>query len=183
LETDRIILGIDPGTNIMGYGVIKITGKKMEMIQMGVVHLEKLDGHALKLKRIFERTLQLVDEYKPDEVSLEAPFFGKNVQSMLKLGRAQGVAMAAALYKDIPIFEYTPKKIKKSVTGSGNASKVQVASMLQSLFKIKQMPKHLDATDGLAAAVCHYFQRNPSSGGKSYSSWSSFIKNNPDKLA
>lgn len=167
----------------MGYGVIKITGKKMEMIQMGVVHLEKLDGHALKLKQIFERTLQLVDEYKPDEVSLEAPFFGKNVQSMLKLGRAQGVAMAAALYKDIPIFEYTPKKIKKSVTGSGNASKVQVASMLQSLFKIKHMPKHLDATDGLAAAVCHYFQRNPISGGKSYSSWSSFIKNNPDKLA
>lgn len=183
MEKERIILGIDPGTTIMGYGVVRIVGKKMEMIQMGVIHLEKLNGHALKLKRIFERTVQLVEEYKPDEVSLEAPFFGKNVQSMLKLGRAQGVAMAAALYKNVPIFEYTPKKIKKSITGNGNASKVQVASMLQSLFSIKEMPKHLDATDGLAAAVCHYFQRNPESGGKSYSSWSSFIKDNPDKLA
>lgn len=183
MEKERIILGIDPGTTIMGYGVVRIVGKKMEMIQMGVLHLEKLNGHALKLKRIFERTIQLVEEYKPDEVSLEAPFFGKNVQSMLKLGRAQGVAMAAALYKNVPIFEYTPKKIKKSITGNGNASKVQVASMLQSLFSIKEMPKHLDATDGLAAAVCHYFQRNPESGGKSYSSWSSFIKDNPDKLA
>ena len=120
----------------------------------------------LKLKRIFERTVQLVEEYKPDEVSLEAPFFGKNVQSMLKLGRAQGVAMAAALYKDVPIFEYTPKKIKKSITGNGNASKVQVASMLQSLLKISEMPKHLDATDGLAWLVCHYFQRNSDLKGK-----------------
>ena len=183
MEKERIILGVDPGTTIMGYGVIKIVEKKMEMVQMGVLHLEKLNSHALKLKRIFERTVQLVDEYKPDEVSLEAPFFGKNVQSMLKLGRAQGVAMAAALYRDVPIFEYTPKKIKKSITGNGNASKVQVASMLQSLFTIKEMPKHLDATDGLAAAVCHYFQRNDSYSGKSYSSWSSFLKDNPDKLA
>ena len=183
MEKERIILGIDPGTTIMGYGIIRIVGKKMELIQMGVIHLERLNGHALKLKRIFERTIQLVEEYKPDEVSLEAPFFGKNVQSMLKLGRAQGVAMAAALYKNVPIFEYTPKKIKKSITGNGNASKVQVASMLQSLFNIKEMPKHLDATDGLAAAVCHYFQRNAKSGGTNYSSWSSFIKDNPDKLA
>ena len=183
LEEERIILGIDPGTNIMGYGIISILNKKMKMVQMDVIHLGKLDGHALKLKRIFERTVQLVDEYKPDEVSLEAPFYGKNVQSMLKLGRAQGVAMAAALYRDVPIFEYTPKKIKKSITGNGNASKVQVASMLQSLFDIKSMPKHLDATDGLAAATCHYFQRNDSYSGKSYSSWSSFLKDNPDKLA
>ncbi|MBT6013330.1 MAG: crossover junction endodeoxyribonuclease RuvC [Flavobacteriales bacterium] len=183
MSKERIILGIDPGTNIMGYGVIRIVGKKMEMIQMGIVHMEKLDEHSLKLKRIFERTLELVDEYKPDEVSLEAPFFGKNVQSMLKLGRAQGVAMAAALYRDVPIFEYTPKKIKKSVTGNGNASKLQVASMLQSLFNIKKMPKHLDATDGLAAAVCHYFQRDNTTGGKSYSNWSSFLKDNPDKIA
>ena len=167
----------------MGYGVIRIMDKEMEMIKMGVVNLKKLEGHALKLKRIFERTIQLTDEYKPDEVSLEAPFYGKNVQSMLKLGRAQGVAMAAALYRNVPIFEYTPKKIKKSITGNGNASKVQVASMLQSLFDIKSMPKHLDATDGLAAATCHYFQRNDSSSGKSYSSWSSFLKDNPDKLA
>ena len=167
----------------MGYGIIIIKGTQMEMIQMGVIHLEKLSNHALKLKRIFERTVQLVEQYKPDEVSLEAPFYGKNVQSMLKLGRAQGVAMAAALYKDVPIFEYTPKKIKKSITGNGNASKVQVASMLQSLLKISEMPKHLDATDGLAAAVCHYFQRNSGTIEKSYSSWSSFLKENPDKLA
>ncbi len=183
LEEEKIILGIDPGTTIMGYGIIIIKGKEMEMLQMGVIHLEKIDNHALKLKRIFERTVKLVEEYKPDEVSLEAPFFGKNVQSMLKLGRAQGVAMAAALYKNVPIFEYTPKKIKKSITGNGNASKVQVASMLQSLLKIREMPKHLDATDGLAAAVCHYFQRNSGSKVKSYSSWSSFLKENPDKLA
>lgn len=183
MENEKIILGIDPGTTIMGYGILIIKGKQMEMLQMGVIHLEKLGNHALKLKRIFERTVQLVEEYKPDEVSLEAPFFGKNVQSMLKLGRAQGVAMAAALYKDVPIFEYTPKKIKKSITGNGNASKLQVASMLQSLLKISEMPKHLDATDGLAAAVCHYFQRDSGSKGKSYSSWSSFLKENPDKLA
>ena len=137
----------------------------------------------MKLKKIFEKILYFISKYKPDEVAVEAPFFGKNVQSMLKLGRAQGVAMAAALYRDVPIFEYTPKKIKKSITGNGNASKVQVASMLQSLFDIKSMPKHLDATDGLAAATCHYFQRNDSSSGKSYSSWSSFLKDNPDKLA
>ena len=184
MSEEKVILGIDPGTNIMGYGAIRIINDKMEMIHMGVIHLEKLDGHALKLKRIFEQTIHLVDEYKPDEVSLEAPFFGKNVQSMLKLGRAQGVAMAGALYRDIPIFEYTPKKIKKSITGNGNASKIQVASMLQSLFNIKEMPKHLDATDGLAAATCHFFQRNNVSGGKkNYSNWSSFLKENPDKIA
>jgi len=183
LEKEKIILGIDPGTTIMGYGILIIKGTQMEMLQMGVIHLEKLGNHALKLKKIFERTVQLVEEYRPDEVSLEAPFFGKNVQSMLKLGRAQGVAMAAALYKDVPIFEYTPKKIKKSITGNGNASKVQVASMLQSLLKISEMPKHLDATDGLAAAVCHYFQRDSDDKSKSYSSWSSFLKENPDKLA
>ena len=183
MKKEKIILGIDPGTTIMGYGIIIIKGTQMEMNQMGVIHLEKLSNHALKLKRIFERTVQLVEQYKPDEVSLEAPFYGKNVQSMLKLGRAQGVAMAAALYKDVPIFEYTPKKIKKSITGNGNASKVQVASMLQSLLKISEMPKHLDATDGLAAAVCHYFQRDSGPNRKSYSSWSSFLKENPDKLA
>ena len=179
----RIILGIDPGTNIMGYGVIKIENKKIEMVQMGVIHLSKLNSHALKLKKIFERTVHLVDQYKPDEVSLESPFFGKNVQSMLKLGRAQGVAMAAALYRDIPIFEYTPKKIKKSITGNGNASKNQVAAMLESLFKIKEMPKHLDATDGLAAATCHYFQARNISKTNQYSGWKSYIKNNPDKIS
>ena len=182
MQTDKIILGIDPGTTIMGYGLIHIKENKMELIQMGVLHLSKLSSHELKLKRIFERTLQLVDEYKPDELAVEAPFFGKNVQSMLKLGRAQGVAMSAALYRDVPIFEYAPKKIKMAITGKGTASKEQVAAMLKSLLNIKEMPKHLDATDGLAAAVCHYFQRNPSGAGKKYTGWGSFLKDNPDKL-
>ena len=181
-KTDRIILGIDPGTTIMGYGLIHVKGNKMELITMGVLHLSKLNSHADKLKRIFERTLVLIDEYKADEMALEAPFFGKNVQSMLKLGRAQGVAMAAGLYRDIPIFEYAPKKIKMSITGQGTASKEQVAAMLKSLLKIKEMPKHLDASDGLAAAVCHYFQNGKISGGKSYSGWGSFLKDNPDRL-
>jgi len=182
LQTDKIILGIDPGTTIMGYGIIHIKGKEMELIQIGVLHLSKLGSHELKLKRIFERTLQLVDEYKPDEFAVEAPFFGKNVQSMLKLGRAQGVAMSAALYRNIPIFEYAPKKIKLAITGKGTSSKEQVAAMLKSLLNIKEMPKHLDATDGLAAAVCHHFQRNPSGGGKSYTGWGAFLKDNPEKL-
>ena len=181
-KTDRIILGIDPGTTIMGYGLIHVKGNKMELITMGVLHLSKLNSHADKLKRIFERTLVLIDEYKADEMALEAPFFGKNVQSMLKLGRAQGVAMAAGLYRDIPIFEYAPKKIKMSITGQGTASKEQVAAMLKSLLKIKEMPKHLDASDGLAAAICHYFQNGKISGGKSYSGWGSFLKDNPDRL-
>lgn len=181
-KIDRIILGIDPGTTVMGYGLIHVKGNKMEMITMGVLHLSKLNSHADKLKRIFERTLALIDEYKADEMALEAPFFGKNVQSMLKLGRAQGVAMAAGLYRDIPIFEYAPKKIKMSITGQGTASKEQVAAMLKSLLKINEMPKHLDASDGLAAAVCHYFQNGKISGGKSYSGWNSFLKDNPDRL-
>ena len=166
----------------MGYGLIQIKGKEMELLQMGVLHLSKLSSHALKLKRIFERTLTMIDEYKPDELAVEAPFFGKNVQSMLKLGRAQGVAMAAGLYRDIPIFEYSPKKIKKAITGNGNASKEQVAAMLKSLLTIKEMPKHLDATDGLAAAVCHSFQRDSTEKGKSYTGWKAFVKDNPNKL-
>ena len=182
MQTDKIILGIDPGTLIMGYGLIHIKGKKMELIQMGVLHLSKLGSHELKLKKIFERTLQLVDEYKPDEFAVEAPFYGKNVQSMLKLGRAQGVAMSAALYRNIPIFEYAPKKIKMAITGKGTASKEQVALMLKSMLNINEMPKHLDASDGLAAAVCHFFQRNSSSKEKSYSGWAGFVKNNPKKI-
>lgn len=167
----------------MGYGLIHVKGNQMEMMTMGVLHLSKLQSHADKLKRIFERTLSLVDEHQVDELALEAPFFGKNVQSMLKLGRAQGVAMAAGLFRNIPIFEYAPKKIKMSITGKGTASKEQVAAMLKSLLKIDEMPKHLDASDGLAAAVCHYFQKNNSSNkGKSYSGWESFLKDNPDRL-
>ncbi|MAZ35821.1 crossover junction endodeoxyribonuclease RuvC [bacterium] len=178
---DKIILGMDPGTTLMGYGIVHVKSKKLHLVTMGVIHLNKLPEHSDKLKRIFERTLQLIDSYHPDEFAVEAPFYGKNVQSMLKLGRAQGVSMAAALYRNIPIMEYAPRKIKQSITGNGNASKEQVAAMLKSLMKIEEMPKHLDATDGLAAAVCHYFQGGVSSGDKKYSSWESFVKNNPKK--
>jgi crossover junction endodeoxyribonuclease RuvC len=137
-------------------------------------------GHELKLKKIFERVLSLMDEYKPDEVALEAPFYGKNVQSMLKLGRAQGVAMAAALYREIPIIEYAPKKVKQSVTGNGNASKEQVARMLMTLFPMKELPKLLDATDALAVAVCHHFQNGVTTPKKA-SSWEAFVKENPHR--
>jgi crossover junction endodeoxyribonuclease RuvC len=181
-KTERIILGIDPGTNIMGYGLIVDDGKAMKLISMGVLKLSKYSGHALKLKKIFERTLALVEEYKPDELAIEAPFYGKNVQSMLKLGRAQGVAMAAALYRDIPIFEYTPLQIKKSITGNGNASKEQVAAMLENLLTFKETPEYLDATDGLAAAVCHYFKKGKTTKTKSYSGWKSFISENPGRV-
>src|SRR5205085_6427741 len=141
-------------------------GSSMELLTLGVIHLHKLDGQAMKLKRIFEKTLMLIDEYKPDDLAIEAPFFGKNIQSMLKLGRAQGVAMAAGLYRTIPIFEYSPKKIKQSITGNGNGSKEQVAAMLQTLLGIREKPDFLDATDGLAAAVCHYFQNENCNGIK-----------------
>lgn len=165
----------------MGYGIIKFSGNKMELLSMGVIHLSKYDNHALKLKKIFEKTLGLIDQYHPDEMAVEAPFFGKNVQSMLKLGRAQGVAMAAALYRDIPTEEYAPKKIKQSLTGSGNASKEQVAAMVKSLLKVEIESKFLDATDGAAAAICHHFQGGRTSSAKSYSGWDAFVKANPKR--
>lgn len=165
----------------MGYGLIHQNGNKIRLITMGILKLGKYDNHALKLKKIFERTLGLIEEYKPDELAIEAPFYGKNVQSMLKLGRAQGVAMAAALYKGLPIFEYSPKKIKQSITGNGNASKEQVAGMLANLVEFAEAPEFLDATDGLAAAVCHYFQGGRVSTGKSYSGWKAFLKDNPGR--
>jgi len=182
LATERIILGIDPGTTIMGYGIIKEADHKIDLVLMDVLKLGKLENHPLKLKMIFETTLSLIDKYNPDELAIEAPFFGKNVQSMLKLGRAQGVAIAAALYRSVPIFEYSPKKIKQAITGNGNASKEQVAAMLDTIFKTKLQAKHLDATDGLAAAVCHFFQKNPTSTSKKFSGWKSFITENPDRL-
>jgi len=182
LNKERIILGIDPGTNIMGYGLIHQSGNKIQMMTMGILKLSQYANHALKLKKIFERTLALVEEYHPDELAIEAPFYGKNVQSMLKLGRAQGVAMAAALYKDLPIFEYSPKKIKQAITGNGNASKEQVAGMLKTILKFQEMPGKLDATDGLAAAVCHFFQGDTASSGGHYNSWSNFLKDHPERL-
>ena len=183
MKDERIILGIDPGTAVMGYGLIKANGKTPEMIVMGILDLRKLKDHYLKLQKIFERTLQLIEEYNPDELAIEAPFFGKNVQSMLKLGRAQGVAMAAGLYRQVPIFEYAPRKIKIAITGSGAASKEQVAAILKSMFKIKEMPEMLDATDGLAAALCHFYQNTAISGGKSFKSWKDFINKNPGRMA
>ena len=168
----------------MGFGIIKIIGKKMEFIQMNELLLKKYDDHYIKLKLIFERTLELIDTFNPDEIAIEAPFFGKNVQSMLKLGRAQGVSIAAALNSNIPITEYSPKKIKMAITGNGNSSKEQVAKMLKSMLKIKELPKNLDSTDGLAAAVCHFFNfDNDDKQKKKYSNWSSFIDKNPEKLS
>ncbi len=181
----KIILGIDPGTTVMGYGLIEVFSKsEMKLLQYGVIHLAKYDNHAIKLKKIFERILSLIDDYHPDEMALEAPFFGKNVQSMLKLGRAQGVAMAAALYRDIPITEYAPLKIKMAITGSGSASKEQVADMLRRMLKIPQesMLPQMDATDGLAAAYCHFLQAGRPVSDKAYSGWKDFIAKNEDKV-
>ena len=166
----------------MGYALIHHRGKDLTLLAMGVLKLGKLPNQALKLQKIFARTLSLIDEFHPDELAIEAPFFGKNIQSMLKLGRAQGVAMAAALYREIPIFEYSPRKIKQSITGRGNASKEQVAAMLFRLFSIKEPPESMDATDGLAAAVCHYYQQRPGTEEKSYSGWAGFITKNPGRV-
>jgi len=179
---ERVILGIDPGTTVMGYGVILVTGNKLNLLALGVLKLSKYDDHPLRLRIIFERVISLIEQYHPDELSIEAPFFGKNVQSMLKLGRAQGVAMAAALSRSIPIFEYSPRKIKQSITGKGAASKEQVASMLERLLNITETPDTLDATDGLAAAVCHYFQKGAPDTGKKFSGWKSFLSANPERL-
>ncbi|AVR47377.1 crossover junction endodeoxyribonuclease RuvC [Christiangramia fulva] len=182
MKGEKIILGIDPGTTIMGFGLIKVEKNTMTFIQMNELQLKKYDDHYLKLKMIFERTVELIDNYHPDEIAIEAPFFGKNVQSMLKLGRAQGVAMAAGLSRQVPITEYLPKKIKMAITGNGNASKEQVAKMLQSLLKLKTLPKNLDATDGLAAAVCHFYNSGRPEIGKSYTGWEAFVKQNPKKI-
>jgi crossover junction endodeoxyribonuclease RuvC len=182
LNTEKIILGIDPGTTIMGFGLIKVVNKKMVFLQLNELQLKKYDDHYVKLKIIFERTVELIDNYHPDEIAIEAPFFGKNVQSMLKLGRAQGVAMAAGLSRQIPITEYSPKKIKMAITGNGNASKEQVAKMLQSLLELKELPKNLDSTDGLAAAVCHFYNIGKPQGEKGYTGWGAFVKQNKDKI-
>lgn len=179
-SSEKIILGLDPGTSVMGYGAIKVINQKATLLQFGVIHLAKYGRHELKLKKIFDRVLSLIDDYHPDEVALEAPFYGKNVQSMLKLGRAQGVAMAVALSREIPITEYAPKKVKQSVTGNGNASKEQVAAMIKTLLRFEDDPKLLDATDALAVAVCHHYQGgNPQK--KNHKSWNAFLSENPNR--
>ena len=166
----------------MGFGIIEVNNKKIKLIELNELKLTKIKDHYLRLKLIFERTIELIEKFNPDEIAIEAPFFGKNVQSMLKLGRAQGVAMAAGLSRQIPVTEYSPKKIKMAITGNGNASKEQVAKMLQTLLLIKELPKNLDSTDGLAAAVCHFYNSDKLISDKKYSSWNSYIKNNPDKI-
>ena len=183
MSHDKIILGIDPGTTVMGYGLIHIQQNKLKLLNFGVIQLHKLSNHPDKLKRILERLNGLIEEFKPDEMAIEAPFFGKNVQSMLKLGRAHGVAIAAALNHNMPFEEYSPRRIKQSITGSGSASKEQVAAMLQKLLDFPEMPKYLDATDGLGVAVCHHFSKGVGEHNKAKGdSWTAFLSQNPGRL-
>ncbi len=185
-KTEKIILGIDPGTNIMGYGLLRTTGNRAEMMSMGVIDLHKMSDPYLRLGKIFERVTGIIDEYLPDEMAIEAPFFGKNVQSMLKLGRAQGVAIAAAIRHDVPIHEYAPMKIKMAITGQGQASKEQVAAMLQRILRFPKddLPKFMDATDALGAAYCHFLQMSaPHTGERHYNSWKDYVKGHQERIA
>lgn len=177
----RIILGIDPGTNVTGYGIISLEGKKIVLLTMGVIKLSRLPDHPTKLKKIYSRISSIIEEFGPREMALEAPFYGKNVQSMLKLGRAQGVAMAAGLSQDLQVYEYAPRKIKMAITGNGASSKEQVAALLEKLVGESLTNETLDASDALAVAVCHSFQRNLSTDGKNYKDWGDFVKQNPNK--
>ncbi|MCM1483554.1 MAG: crossover junction endodeoxyribonuclease RuvC [Muribaculaceae bacterium] len=181
---DRVIIGIDPGTNVMGYGILGVKDKKPAMVAMGVLQLNKFESHYLRLRRIYDRVLSLVEQYLPDEMAIEAPFFGKNVQSMLKLGRAQGVAMAAALARDVPIVEYEPRKIKMAITGNGASSKEQVQEMLRRILAIDRdnLLPQLDATDALAAALCHFYESGKPLHTGSCSSWKEFIAKNPNRI-
>lgn len=184
IDNERIILGIDPGTNIMGYGVIKVISNKAEMVAMGIIDMRKMTDPYLRLGNIFQRVKRIIEEYLPDEMAIEAPFFGKNIQSMLKLGRAQGVAIAAAINHDIPIFEYAPLKIKMAITGQGQASKEQVADMLLCLLKLDKdnLPKFMDATDALGVAYCHYLQTGRPINNVSYKGWKDFINKNKERI-
>lgn len=183
-EWDKIIIGVDPGTNVMGYGILGVKRGKPHMIAMGVVKLNKFDSHYLRLGHIFSRVTGIIENYLPDEMAIEAPFFGKNVQSMLKLGRAQGVAMAAAINHDIPITEYEPRKIKMAITGNGGAAKEQVREMLRRILRIPEesMIKELDSTDALAAALCHFYESGKPEIAKGPKSWKDFIAKNPDRV-
>ena len=184
-DTEKIILGIDPGTTLMGYGVIRVIGNKAQMVAMGVIDLRKMPDPYLRLGHIFERVAGIIEAYLPDEMAIEAPFFGKNVQSMLKLGRAQGVAIAAAIHRDIPIHEYAPLKIKMAITGQGQASKEQVAGMLKRRLKLsdEDMPKFMDATDALGAAYCHFLQMGRPETDTKYKGWKDFVSRNQNRVA
>lgn len=181
-STKYRLLGIDPGTNVLGYGIIEVVNRQLSLVALGVITMQHLDEQQHKLKKIFEEVQSLVRKYEPSEMAIEAPFYSKNVQSMLKLGRAQGVSIAAAMTMNVEVTEYSPKKIKQSVTGNGNAAKEQVAAMLETIFKVKIDEKYLDATDALATAVCHFYQsKSVLGGGKRFKDWASFIKENPKK--
>jgi crossover junction endodeoxyribonuclease RuvC len=182
VKENSVILGIDPGSTIMGYGIIRIIRHEPRLLLLGSLDQRRIKDHFDKIARIFERTLQLIDEYKPDSLAIESPFYGNNIQSMLKLGRAQGAAISAALYRSVPVYEYAPRKVKQSITGFGNASKEQIARFLQQIMKTELQPETLDATDGLAVAMCHFYQENnpvKASGGKG---WEDFVKNNPERV-
>jgi crossover junction endodeoxyribonuclease RuvC len=182
MKDSKVILGVDPGSNVMGYGLIRIEGKNSKLISFGIISAPKNAEHYDKLKFIFDHILDVIDQYKPDEVALEAPFFGKNVQSMLKLGRAQGIAMAAALLRNLPIFEYAPLKVKQSITGMGQATKEQVAYFLQKIYGFDDIPKALDATDAVAVALCHWLQSSRPTSSKAYKGWDDFVRKNPDRV-
>ena len=184
MKTEKIILGIDPGTNVMGYGVLRATGNKAEMVAMGVIDMRRDSDPYLRLGKIHSRVTEIIDQFLPDEMAIEAPFFGKNVQSMLKLGRSQGVAIAAAVGHSVPVHEYAPMKIKMAITGQGQASKEQVAGMLQRLLNIAtdEMPQFMDATDALAAAYCHFMQMGRPQNDTHYGSWKDFVTKNQDRL-
>jgi len=181
-EKERLILGIDPGTTVTGYGLVRVTGRTPSLITLGIIDLRKKEDHFRKIRHIFEETLKLIDQYHPDEFAIEAPFYGKNVQSMLKLGRAQGAAIAAALYRDLPVFEYAPRMIKMSITGRGQASKEQVSTMLSTILSFHSEKMVLDATDALGAAMCHFYQSSKPAAAREYKNWGDFIKKNSDRL-
>ena len=184
LNYERIIMGVDPGTGMMGYGLLGINGKKPEVIVMGIIELNRFESHYLRLGKIFSRITGIIEQYLPDEMAIEAPFYGKNVQSMLKLGRAQGVAMAAAISRDIPIAEYAPLAVKQAVTGNGSASKDQVATMLQHILKIpaEKMTSVRDATDALGVALTHFYETGKPAVAKGASSWEQFLRQHPDRI-
>ena len=183
-QSDLVIMGIDPGTNVLGYSIIRSSGKNLSIEAMGVIDLRKCADIYLKLGRIHQNMLRLIDTFHPDELAIESPFFGKNIQSAIKLGRAQGVAIAAAIERDLVVHEYPPTKVKLAITGNGSASKEQVAGMLQRLLHIAEedMPKFLDATDALGAAYCHFMQMGAPKVEKSYKSWKDLVTKNPDKV-
>jgi len=184
MTAERIILGIDPGTNVMGYGLIRVCGNRAQMMTMGVIDMRKMHDPYLRLGHIFERVTGIIEQYLPDEMAIEAPFFGKNVQSMLKLGRSQGVAIAAAIHHSVPIHEYAPLKIKMAITGQGQASKEQVAGMLKKILALHddQMPHFMDATDALAVAYCHFMQGGKPESDVHYKGWKDFIRKNQERL-